>query len=170
MTKRWDASSYFGYCSLSSPFSVCFTVLVYLSWLSCTIFIIRRINYAVLFLFLWIDKITDPKLPSLLKMLLWAQNQLDEKAAYPRIKNLSTAMLEDPAVWAARKFSWKNSLGQDCTCRNWMMEGQNVCASITMTLGSQWSVGCYCFTICSLFILLYSKSLHSRYVYTICLL
>ncbi|XP_034912519.1 protein GID8 homolog isoform X2 [Populus alba] len=40
----------------------------------------------------------DPKLPSLLKMLLWAQNQLDEKAAYPRIKNLSTAMLEDPAV------------------------------------------------------------------------
>ncbi|KAM7525123.1 hypothetical protein LguiA_015025 [Lonicera macranthoides] len=40
----------------------------------------------------------DPKLPSLLKMLLWAQNQLDEKAAYPRINNLSTAALEDPAV------------------------------------------------------------------------
>ncbi|XP_043808597.1 protein GID8 homolog isoform X3 [Manihot esculenta] len=40
----------------------------------------------------------DPKLPSLLKMLVWAQNQLDEKAAYPRINNLSTAMLEDPAV------------------------------------------------------------------------
>ncbi|KAF8755858.1 hypothetical protein HU200_011138 [Digitaria exilis] len=30
----------------------------------------------------------DPKLPSLLKMLLWTQNQLDEKAAYPRIKRL----------------------------------------------------------------------------------
>ncbi|THG18791.1 hypothetical protein TEA_010235 [Camellia sinensis var. sinensis] len=40
----------------------------------------------------------DPKLPSLLKMLLWAQNQLDEKAAYPRIKDLATATLEDPAV------------------------------------------------------------------------
>lgn len=40
----------------------------------------------------------DPKLPSLLKMLVWAQNQLDEKAAYPRITNLSSANLEDPAV------------------------------------------------------------------------
>ncbi|GFZ06243.1 LisH and RanBPM domains containing protein [Actinidia rufa] len=40
----------------------------------------------------------DPKLPSLLKMLIWAQNQLDEKAAYPRIGDLSTAMLEDPTV------------------------------------------------------------------------
>lgn len=40
----------------------------------------------------------DPKLPSLLKMLIWAQNQLDEKAAYPRITDLSTAALEDPAV------------------------------------------------------------------------
>ncbi|XP_008798010.1 protein GID8 homolog isoform X2 [Phoenix dactylifera] len=40
----------------------------------------------------------DPKLPSLLKMLIWAQNQLDEKAAYPQINNLSTAMLEDPAI------------------------------------------------------------------------
>lgn len=41
----------------------------------------------------------DPKLPSLLKMLLWAQNLLDEKASYPRINNLSTAALEDPTVW-----------------------------------------------------------------------
>ncbi|KAM3251648.1 protein GID8 isoform X1 [Capsicum annuum] len=40
----------------------------------------------------------DPKLPSLLKMLIWAQNQLDEKAFYPRITNLSTASLENPAV------------------------------------------------------------------------
>ncbi|KAA8519837.1 hypothetical protein F0562_014073 [Nyssa sinensis] len=40
----------------------------------------------------------DPKLPNLLKMLVWAQNQLDEKAAYPRINDLSTATLEDPAV------------------------------------------------------------------------
>ncbi|KAE9599292.1 hypothetical protein Lal_00044072 [Lupinus albus] len=40
----------------------------------------------------------DPKLPSLLKMLIWSQNQLDEKAAYPRINDLSKATLEDPAV------------------------------------------------------------------------
>ncbi|KVH89571.1 CRA domain-containing protein [Cynara cardunculus var. scolymus] len=40
----------------------------------------------------------DPKLPSLLRMLLWAQNQLDEKAAYPRITDLFTATLEDPFV------------------------------------------------------------------------
>ncbi|XP_020242136.1 glucose-induced degradation protein 8 homolog isoform X2 [Asparagus officinalis] len=40
----------------------------------------------------------DPKLPSLLKMLIWAQNQLDEKAAYPRINDLSTAALEDTAI------------------------------------------------------------------------
>ncbi|KAG6755980.1 hypothetical protein POTOM_039394 [Populus tomentosa] len=40
----------------------------------------------------------DPKLPSLLKMLLWSQNQLDEKAVYPRINDLSTAKLEDSAV------------------------------------------------------------------------
>ncbi|KAF8029881.1 hypothetical protein BT93_E2334 [Corymbia citriodora subsp. variegata] len=40
----------------------------------------------------------DPKLPSLLKMLVWAQNQLDEKAVYPRINDLSTAKLEDPSI------------------------------------------------------------------------
>ncbi|XP_062162685.1 protein GID8 homolog isoform X2 [Alnus glutinosa] len=40
----------------------------------------------------------DPKLPSLLKMLIWAQNQLDEKAAYPRINDFSTATLEDSAI------------------------------------------------------------------------
>ncbi|XP_015065134.1 protein GID8 homolog isoform X1 [Solanum pennellii] len=40
----------------------------------------------------------DPKLPSLLKMLIWVQDQLDEKVYYPRITNLSTASLENPAV------------------------------------------------------------------------
>ncbi|XP_019162042.1 PREDICTED: glucose-induced degradation protein 8 homolog [Ipomoea nil] len=40
----------------------------------------------------------DPKLPSLLKMLIWAQNELDEKLAYPRIKIVSTAALEGPDV------------------------------------------------------------------------
>ena len=38
----------------------------------------------------------DPKLPGLLKMLLWAQGLLDEKARYPRITNLVTAELEVP--------------------------------------------------------------------------
>ncbi|KAL1099608.1 hypothetical protein V6Z11_D05G174100 [Gossypium hirsutum] len=38
----------------------------------------------------------DPKLPSLLKMLIWAQNKLDKKAAYPCINDLSNARLEDP--------------------------------------------------------------------------
>uniref|UniRef100_A0A0D6QUP9 CTLH domain-containing protein n=1 Tax=Araucaria cunninghamii TaxID=56994 RepID=A0A0D6QUP9_ARACU len=40
----------------------------------------------------------DPKLPSLLKMLIWAQNQLDEKARYPHISDISNATLEDPNV------------------------------------------------------------------------
>ncbi|GAB4826904.1 Glucose-induced degradation complex subunit [Ancistrocladus abbreviatus] len=40
----------------------------------------------------------DPKLPSLLKMLVWAQNQLDQKAAYPRINDFSTAALEDSSM------------------------------------------------------------------------
>lgn len=40
----------------------------------------------------------DPKLLGLLKMLLWAQNQLDEIAVYPHINNLSTGALGDPAV------------------------------------------------------------------------
>ncbi|EGF83232.1 hypothetical protein BATDEDRAFT_85821 [Batrachochytrium dendrobatidis JAM81] len=37
----------------------------------------------------------DPKLPSLLKMLVWAQNQLDEKVVYPKIKDLVTAEFEN---------------------------------------------------------------------------
>lgn len=40
----------------------------------------------------------DPKLPSLLKLLICAQNQLDKKAVYPRIKDVSTASLEDPSL------------------------------------------------------------------------
>jgi hypothetical protein len=38
----------------------------------------------------------EPKLPNLLKLLVWAQKQLDEKAAYPRIDHLVTAELVDP--------------------------------------------------------------------------
>jgi len=36
----------------------------------------------------------EPKLPNLLKMLKWAQMQLDEKLNYPRIKNFGGAELE----------------------------------------------------------------------------
>ncbi|KAK2644150.1 hypothetical protein Ddye_019345 [Dipteronia dyeriana] len=51
-----------------------------------------------LFTHIYAGDSNDPKLPSLLKMLIWAQSQLDEKAVYPRINDLSTATLEDPAV------------------------------------------------------------------------
>ncbi|EFJ33948.1 hypothetical protein SELMODRAFT_437992 [Selaginella moellendorffii] len=40
----------------------------------------------------------DPKLPSLLKMLIWSQNQLDEKVSYPRINDIVAARLEDPVT------------------------------------------------------------------------
>ncbi|KAH7442429.1 hypothetical protein KP509_03G088100 [Ceratopteris richardii] len=40
----------------------------------------------------------DPKLPGLLKMLIWVQKQLDEKVSYPRINDFATAALEDPAT------------------------------------------------------------------------
>ncbi|KAG6754819.1 hypothetical protein POTOM_040617 [Populus tomentosa] len=58
----------------------------------------REKGWWISFLFLLFLVCSYPKLPNLLKMLLWAQNQLDEKAVYPRINDLSTAMLEDPAV------------------------------------------------------------------------
>ncbi len=38
---------------------------------------------------------SDPKLPSLLKMLVWAQQQLGEKVNFPKMTNLATAELED---------------------------------------------------------------------------
>eukprot|EP01027_Heterolobosea_sp_BB2_P020602 GEZU01029400.1.p1 GENE.GEZU01029400.1~~GEZU01029400.1.p1 ORF type:complete len:226 (-),score=54.14 GEZU01029400.1:67-744(-) len=37
----------------------------------------------------------NPKLPSLLKMLVWAQNRLDEKAKYPKIVDLVSAELTE---------------------------------------------------------------------------
>ena len=40
----------------------------------------------------------DPKLPQLLKILLWAQNQLSEKVTFPQMKNLITAELEAPSA------------------------------------------------------------------------
>jgi hypothetical protein len=38
----------------------------------------------------------EPKLPNLLKLLVWAQKQLDEKAVYPRVENLTSAELVEP--------------------------------------------------------------------------
>lgn len=38
----------------------------------------------------------DPKLPGMLKMLKWAQEQLDEKVQFPKITNFSTAEFEIP--------------------------------------------------------------------------
>lgn len=42
--------------------------------------------------------VADPKLPNLLKMLIWAQAQLDEKLRYPHITDFVNATLEDPIV------------------------------------------------------------------------
>ncbi|KAJ3119168.1 Glucose-induced degradation complex subunit [Physocladia obscura] len=35
----------------------------------------------------------NPKLPALLKMLVWSQNQLEEKVSFPKITNLATGEL-----------------------------------------------------------------------------
>ncbi len=43
----------------------------------------------------------EPRLPMLLKLLLWAQAQLDERAAYPRIADVVTAQLVPPKEPAA---------------------------------------------------------------------
>ncbi|KAL3157721.1 Glucose-induced degradation complex subunit [Trebouxia sp. C0010 RCD-2024] len=39
---------------------------------------------------------TEPRLPSLLKLLVWAQNQLDARCTYPRINDLTAPTLTDP--------------------------------------------------------------------------
>ena len=50
----------------------------------------------------WSEMIVDfvqeqePRLPNLLKMIVWSQQQLDEKLSYPRINNLVTAELTSP--------------------------------------------------------------------------
>ncbi|KAJ3390919.1 hypothetical protein HDU84_006763 [Entophlyctis sp. JEL0112] len=41
-----------------------------------------------------------PKLPMLLKMLVWAQNQLEERVSFPQIKNLLTAELVEESSQA----------------------------------------------------------------------
>lgn len=38
----------------------------------------------------------EPRLPTLLKMMLWAQARLDDKARYPRIEDPASAELVDP--------------------------------------------------------------------------
>ena len=39
----------------------------------------------------------EPRLPTLLKLLLWAQNQLDNKLQYPRMVDLVAGRLSDRA-------------------------------------------------------------------------
>ena len=38
----------------------------------------------------------EPRLPTLLKLLVWAQNQLDTRCTYPRINDLAAPTLTDP--------------------------------------------------------------------------
>jgi hypothetical protein len=38
----------------------------------------------------------EPRLPNLLKMIIWSQQQLDEKMTYPRVNDLVTAELTSP--------------------------------------------------------------------------
>jgi hypothetical protein len=40
----------------------------------------------------------DPKLPSMLKMLMWAQNQLSTKVDFPKITNLETGEFDLGAI------------------------------------------------------------------------
>ena len=40
----------------------------------------------------------DPKLPSLLKMLVWAQTQLYEKISFPKIKNMVTTEYDESSA------------------------------------------------------------------------
>jgi glucose-induced degradation protein 8 len=40
----------------------------------------------------------EAKLPTLIKMLLWAQNQLSEKANFPLMTNLTTGELADTSA------------------------------------------------------------------------
>ncbi|KAJ2400255.1 hypothetical protein GGI23_002149, partial [Coemansia sp. RSA 2559] len=47
----------------------------------------------------------EPKLPALLQLLAWTQDQLDKKATYPRINNIIEAVLEDPAAAATTSAS-----------------------------------------------------------------
>ncbi|KAI9032163.1 CTLH/CRA C-terminal to lish motif domain-containing protein [Hyaloraphidium curvatum] len=42
----------------------------------------------------------SPKLPSLIRMLLWSQQQLEERANFPKIKDVVTSHLEDPPTTA----------------------------------------------------------------------
>ena len=39
----------------------------------------------------------EPRLPTLLKLLLWAQSQLDSKLQYPRMVDLVAGRLSDPS-------------------------------------------------------------------------
>lgn len=44
---------------------------------------------------LWLQE-KEPRLPMLLKLLVWAQNQLDTRCTYPRINDLAAPSLTSP--------------------------------------------------------------------------
>lgn len=52
-----------------------------------------EVNAAILSTFCQ-DK--DPKLPIMLKMLVWAQNQLEEKVRFPKMRDFALGELEEP--------------------------------------------------------------------------
>ncbi len=54
-----------------------------------------EVNSAILSTFCQ-DK--DAKLPMMLKMLVWAQNSLEEKINFPKMRNLATGELEEPMM------------------------------------------------------------------------
>lgn len=46
----------------------------------------------------------EPRLPGLLKLLLWAQNQLDSRAQYPRMNDLVSGTLTEPTADASNVY------------------------------------------------------------------
>ena len=57
-----------------------------------------KLHFINLFCLLYVNSCVEPKLPSLIKMLIWSQNLLEEKANFPHIRNIATAELEDLPV------------------------------------------------------------------------
>ena len=100
----WEACA-----TLNSNYIPSENTLLFLNCYSCTtgfavifyffkllLLLFEQLSYAK-HLFDFITSVS--KLPSLLKMLPWAKNRVDEKAAYTPVNHLSTATLEDPALW-----------------------------------------------------------------------
>lgn len=84
----------FGWKLMQVTSSVCeIWVCLYLtSFLAAQVW--SEVNQAVLD---YENRESTPKLAKLLKLLLWAQNELDQKKVkYPKMTDLSTGTIEDP--------------------------------------------------------------------------